>query len=201
MRNNVCQRRIGPDRAGRLLGKKNIHPTVEAGNGPFNSMRAGSSSVAPPPPLTGGAPGVIGPAPSQSRPQPNSHGPDGTQGPVGNLPALALHIPIVLLDPLRSVLHCRFRSASVPDADQVTSSLMDMDCAPPAPSSLLLVHPQSQGLIANQTQPPPPSSLSAAAGLSSANAGCCTRSPVPCHLSLQSTSVTRRLLRQLYSLF
>ncbi|KAG8776182.1 hypothetical protein FRC12_001053 [Ceratobasidium sp. 428] len=40
-------------------------------------MHAGSSSVGPPPPLTGGAAGAIGPAP----------------GPVRELPALALNAP------------------------------------------------------------------------------------------------------------
>ncbi|KAG8784048.1 hypothetical protein FRC12_019016 [Ceratobasidium sp. 428] len=50
---------------------------------------------------------------------------------------------------------------------------------PPAPSSLLLVHPQSQGPNANQTQLPPPPSLSGAAGSSFASSDYRTGSPSP----------------------
>ncbi|KAG8741681.1 Lysine-specific demethylase 6A [Ceratobasidium sp. 428] len=75
-------------------GPQDIHPTAYAGNGPFNPMHAGTSSVGPPPPLTGGAAGAIGPAPGQSRPpRPDSRGPDGMPGPVRELPTLALNAP------------------------------------------------------------------------------------------------------------
>ncbi|KAG8698641.1 Lysine-specific demethylase 6A, partial [Ceratobasidium sp. 395] len=85
-------------------GPQDIHPTAYAGNGPFNPMHAGTSSVGPPPPLTGGAAGAIGPAPGQSRPpQPDSRGPDGMPGPVRKLPTLALNAPnatpLALCDP------------------------------------------------------------------------------------------------------
>ncbi|KAG9094846.1 hypothetical protein FS749_011711 [Ceratobasidium sp. UAMH 11750] len=75
-------------------GPQDIRPTVYAGNGPFNPMHGGNSNIAPPPPLTGGAAGAIGPTPGQSRPpQPDWRGPDGLPGPVRELPALAVSAP------------------------------------------------------------------------------------------------------------
>lgn len=171
-------------------GPQDIHPTAYAGNGPFNPMHgggAGSAGVGPPPPLTGGAAVAVGPGPGPGQPRlarPDSRGPapDGIAGSVRELPALAINgqggrsgtPPFQGRAPPPVQLDERSGRGS---SNQLAP--MDMDRAPPAPSSLLLVHPQSQGSSANQTQLPPPPTLAGAAGGSFAEADRRTRSPSP----------------------
>ncbi|KAG9103304.1 glucose repression mediator protein [Ceratobasidium sp. 370] len=161
-------------------GPQDIHPTAYAGNGPFNPMHGGNSNVGPPPPLTGGAAGGVGPAPGQSRPpRPDSRGPDGLPGSVRELPALAISAPNGRpgSPPFRAPPPVQLDERSGRGSSNQLAP-MDMDRAPPAPSSLLLVHPQSQA-SANQTQLPPPPTLSGAAGSSFAETERRTRSPSP----------------------
>ncbi|QRW05628.1 general transcriptional corepressor ssn6 [Ceratobasidium sp. AG-Ba] len=159
-------------------GPQDIHPTAYAGNGPFNPMHGGSANVGPPPPLTGGVAGAIGGAPGQPRPpRPDSRGPDG--GPIRELPALALNAPNgrPTSPPFRAPPPVQLDERSGRGSSNQLAP-MDMDRAPPA-SSLLLVHPQSQGPNANPTQLPPPPSLSGAAGSAFPEGERRTRSPSP----------------------
>ncbi|CAE6519496.1 unnamed protein product [Rhizoctonia solani] len=155
-------------------GPQDIHPTAYAGGGPMNPMH---TPVGPPPPLTGGPASGSVPPPRPARP--DSRGPLPDAGSSRELPALGINAPNArgASPPFHAPPPLQLDEGSGRGSSTRLPQMapMDIDRAPPPPSSLF--RSQSQGPNANPNQLPPPPAI--AAGASYPDVDRRTRSPSP----------------------